>query len=80
MWKVSWPPDRRVEQLAQPVAVPGPRVEERKDEQLGESPLQLAVERAGVDACHEQIVCRQISLVNRSRSVRKHRRHVRLDG
>jgi hypothetical protein len=36
----------RVDQLAQLVAVARPRVEQRQDEQLRGSPLQLAVERA----------------------------------
>src|SRR5262245_59327951 len=47
-----------VDQFAQLVAVTGPGVEQGEDEQLGGSPFQLAVERARVDICHEQIVCR----------------------
>src|ERR1700730_15710263 len=38
-----------VDQLAQLVAVPGPGVEEREDEQLRRSAFQLAIERARVD-------------------------------
>src|SRR5262245_45041885 len=49
----------RVDQLAQVITVPGPRVEQGEDEQFGGSPLQLAVERTRVDICHEQIVCGQ---------------------
>src|SRR5688572_6806027 len=41
-----------VDQLAQLVAVPGPRLEQRQDEQLRGPALQLAVERARVDICH----------------------------
>jgi hypothetical protein len=40
------PTGPRVDQLTQLVAVSGPRVEERQDEQLGGAALQLAVERA----------------------------------
>src|SRR5258706_10725207 len=46
----------RVDQLAQLVAVAGPRVEQREDEQFGGAFLQLAVEGASVDTCHKQIV------------------------
>ncbi len=48
-----------VDQLAQLVAVTGARAEERQDEQLRRSALQLAIECARVYTCHEQIVCRQ---------------------
>jgi len=44
--------------------VTGPRVEQREDQQFRRSPFELTVERAGVDICHEQIVCRQTSGVN----------------
>jgi hypothetical protein len=49
----------RVDQLAQFVAVTGPRVEQRENQQLRRSFLQLAVERAGVDICHRQTVYKQ---------------------
>jgi hypothetical protein len=55
---------QRMNQLAELVAVPRSRVEQREDQQLGRPPLQLAVECAHVDICHEQIVCRQASKVN----------------
>src|SRR5262249_34409844 len=54
----------RVDQLAQLVPVAGPGGEQGEDEQLGGSPLQLAVERSGVYICHEQIVYEQISKIN----------------
>ena len=54
----------RVDQLTQFVAVSGPRVEQREDEQLRGALLQLTVECPRVDICHRQIVCRQISRVN----------------
>src|SRR5262245_27524254 len=38
-----------VDQLAQLVAVPRPRVEQREDEQFGGAALELAIERAGID-------------------------------
>src|ERR1051325_5507585 len=52
-----------VDQFAKLVAVAGPGVKHGEDEQLGGSPLQLAVERAGVNICHEQILRRQASKV-----------------
>ena len=45
MWKVSWPPDRVWISLPS-VSVPGPRVEQREDEQLRGAALQLTVERS----------------------------------
>ena len=50
-----------LDQFAQVVPVPGSRVEQREDQQFRRSAFQLAVERARVDICHEQIVCRQTS-------------------
>jgi hypothetical protein len=51
----------RVDQFTQLISVAGPRVEQRKDEQLRGPPLQLTIERSGVTICHEQIVYRQAS-------------------
>src|SRR5687768_12529525 len=51
----------RVDQLAELVAVPGARLEQREDQQLRGSSLQLTVERPRVYTCHRQIVCRQVS-------------------
>src|SRR5215831_14880205 len=56
----------RVDQFAQLVAVARPGVKQGEDEQLGGSPLQLAIERAAVDICHEQILFRQASKVKRN--------------
>ena len=53
-------PDRVWVRLLSSSTVPRPRLEERQDDQRGGSALQPAVERAGVDTCHEQIVCRQV--------------------
>ena len=53
-----------MDQLAELVAVTRLRLEQREDQQLGGSLLQLAVEGTRVDVCHRQIVCRQISHVN----------------
>jgi hypothetical protein len=36
-----------VDQLAQLMAMPGSRVEQRQDQELGGSALQLAIERTG---------------------------------
>src|SRR5262249_38037903 len=43
----------RVNQLAQLVAVPGSRVEQREDEQFGGAFLQFAVEGACIHTCHK---------------------------
>src|SRR5206468_5210121 len=53
-----------VNQLAEVIAVPWPRIEQREDEQFRGSSLQLAVEGARVDICHGQIVCKQAWHVN----------------
>src|SRR5687767_10967297 len=53
-----------VDQLTQLVAVPGPRVEQRQDEQLRGASLQLAIECTCVNTCHRQILCRQAFQVN----------------
>ena len=67
MWNFSWPRERVWISLLELVAVPGARVEQRQDQQLRRSALQLAVERAGVHICHEQIVCGQTSDVKPNR-------------
>ena len=61
MWNVELTAGSDVNQLAQVVAVPGPRVEQREDEELRRTLLELAVERALVDVCHRQIVYKQAS-------------------
>ena len=59
----------RVDQFAQLIAVARTRVEKREDQQFGRSTLQLAIERARVDICHEQILCRQVFSVNFCHSI-----------
>src|SRR5262249_46803017 len=49
----------RMDQFSQLVAVTGPGVKQRKDQQLRRSSLQLAIKRPGVNTCHKQILCRQ---------------------
>src|SRR5687767_11454134 len=54
-----------VDQLAELVTMAGLRLQQGEDQQLGRTLLQFAVERARVDVCHRQIVCRQILAVKR---------------
>src|SRR5262245_10563001 len=49
----------RLDQLAQLVAMSRAGVEQREDQQLRRAFLQLAVQGAGVDVCHRQIIYRQ---------------------
>src|SRR5262245_53426170 len=54
-----------LDQLGNLVAVPGPGLNEREDQQLGAALLQFAVEYSGVYICHSHILCRLIYCVNR---------------
>src|SRR5262245_23641270 len=48
-----------VDQLAEFIAVPGARLEQREEEQLSRSLLELAIQRAGIYISHRHILHRQ---------------------
>src|SRR5262245_24941979 len=53
-----------LDQFGNVVAMPGPDLNEREDQQLGAALLQFAVENSGVYICHSHILCRLIYGVN----------------
>src|SRR5262245_35039173 len=59
----------RPDQLAEVISVPRLRFEQRQDEQLRGTLLQLTIECLGVDICHNKILGRQTLDVNREDSV-----------
>src|SRR5262245_64405964 len=56
-----------LDQFGNVVAVPGPSLDEREDQQLGAALLQFAVENSSVYICHSHILCRRIYGVNRKK-------------